>query len=280
MQYRIAHSGITWGYDASTAEAAVRDVAQIGYNAYETIGGVIEAYEAEDRDFGELLARFDIGLIGTYIGTGFRHGEDPEPDIDNARRWLRRARELGAETALLAAGSRRDGPCADPAGWRHIADAFAEIARIAREQGLRTAVHPHTGTLLETRQDIDAFFRAADTDLLPFAPDTGQIAKAGDDPVSTLRDYRDIIRHVHLKDYGGGRETGYLGYAPIGSGVIDMPAIFQILEEAAFAGWVTVELDGTPDAPRPPLVAAQMSRDCLTDILGDRVTWSRRPSPG
>jgi len=107
MAYRIAHSGITWGYDASTAAAAVRDVARVGYNAYETIGGVIEAYEAAGASYADLLARHRIGLIGTYVGTRFRHGEDPAQDIANARRWIMRAKELGATTVLLAAGSRR-----------------------------------------------------------------------------------------------------------------------------------------------------------------------------
>lgn len=276
MFYPIAHSGITWGYDASTAEAAVRDVARTGYNAYETIGGVIEAYEADGRNYAELLARHDISLIGTYVGTRFRPGEDPAADVANAGRWIARARELGAETVLLAAGSRQAGPCEDVAGWRHIARAFGDIARMAQDAGLCAAVHPHTGTLLETRQDIDAFFDAADTDLLPFAPDTGQIAKAGDDPVATLEDYKAIIRHVHLKDYGGGRDTGYLGYAPIGEGVIDMPAIFRILDDVDFDGWVTVELDGTPDAPYTPVEAARKSRDYLTQILGDQVAWTTR----
>ncbi len=276
MTYRIAHSGITWGYDASTAEAAVRDVAQVGYNAYETIGGVIEAYEAEGRSYADLLAQYRIGLIGTYVGVRFRHGEDPDPDIANARRWIARAQELGATMVLLAAGSRKEGPCTDKAGWRHIADAFAEMARIARAADMQTAVHPHTGTLLETRQDIDSFFAAADTDLLPFAPDTGQIAKAGDDAVATLADYKDIIHHVHLKDYGGGRETGYMGYTPIGEGVIDMTAIFHILDGVNYTGWITVELDGTPQAPYSPLEAARRSHDCLTRLLGDRVAWTPR----
>ncbi len=276
MTYQIAHSGITWGYDASTAEAAVRDVAQVGYNAYETIGGVIEAYEAEGQSYADLLAQYNIGLIGTYIGTGFRHGEDPAQDIANAQRWITRAKELGANTVLLAAGSRKDGLCEDKAGWQHIADAFAEMARIAKAEDMLTAVHPHTGTLLETRQDIDSFFEAADVELLPFAPDTGQIAKAGDDAVATLEDYKEIIKHVHLKDYGGGRDTGYAGYTPIGEGVIDMAAIFGILDDVNFSGWVTVELDGTPQAPYTPLDAAQRSHDNLSRLLGDRVAWTTR----
>jgi len=251
-------------------------VARVGYNAYETIGGVIEAYEAAGASYADLLARHRIGLIGTYVGTRFRHGEDPAQDIANARRWIMRAKELGATTVLLAAGSRQAGPCADRTGWRHIADAFAEMARIARAADMLTAVHPHTGTLLETRQDIDSFFAAADVDLLPFAPDTGQIAKAGDDAVATLEDYKEIVKHVHLKDYGGGRETGYMGYAPIGEGVIDMAAVFRILDDVNYAGWVTVELDGTPQAPYTPLEAARRSRDNLTRLLGDRVAWTTR----
>jgi len=135
MHYRIAHSGITWGYDATTAEAAVRDVAKAGYNAYETIGGVIQAYEAAGQDYAVLLDRYNIGLIGTYIGTGFRHGEDPGADIANARAWIQRGQELGASTALLAAGSRKEGPCEDPAGWAGeelLFHAFSIAATIAR----------------------------------------------------------------------------------------------------------------------------------------------------
>ncbi len=41
MTYQIAHSGITWGYDAWGY-----DVAQVGYNL---IGGVIEAMKPKAR---------------------------------------------------------------------------------------------------------------------------------------------------------------------------------------------------------------------------------------
>ena len=142
-----------------------------------------------------------------------------------------------------------------------------------KQIGYWVAIHPHTGPLIETRAEIDAILDAVDPSLVFFAPDTGQIAKAGDDPVAALRTYKSITRHVHLKDYGGGKDTGYAGYVPVGSGVVDMPALFQILEEANFDGWIAVELDGTSETPRPPREAAAMSKRYLEKLLGDRAEW-------
>jgi inosose dehydratase len=109
--------------------------------------------------------------------------------------------------------------------------------------------------------------------VLFFAPDTGQIAKAGDDPIAALETYKSMLRHIHLKDYGGGEPTGYAGYVPIGSGVVDIQAIFNILEEVNYQDWITVELDGTSEASRPPREAAAMSKRYLEELLGDRAAW-------
>ncbi|MHB1356793.1 MAG: sugar phosphate isomerase/epimerase family protein, partial [Anaerolineae bacterium] len=92
---------------------------------------------------------------------------------------------------------------------------------------------------------------------------------------ATLNDYKSIIRHVHLKDWGGGRFTGYADYEPIGSGVVDMAGVFRVLEDANFGGWVMVELDGTPQAPRPPREAAAMSKRYLENLLGDKAVWAK-----
>jgi inosose dehydratase len=53
-QLKIGHTGITWGFSPDDAEGAVRDVANLGYHAYESFGNVLEAWE--DRGgFEQLL---------------------------------------------------------------------------------------------------------------------------------------------------------------------------------------------------------------------------------
>jgi len=273
-KFRIGHSGITWGYDAAAAEEAVRDIAELGYRAYETIGGIIEKYEQERPEgFDALLARYGIPLSAVYCVAQFHDPTKAKDAQEEVLRQAKRGHELGATTLVLQAASRRPGAYTQDAQWRGMANAFNEIARRAANMGMITAIHPHTGTLIEMRAEIDAILNAIDPELVGFAPDTGQIAKGGADMIATLRTYKDRIQHVHLKDYGGGKETGYAGYEPVGNGVLDIPAVFEILEEANFDGWITVELDGTPKSPRPPREAAVMSKRYLEELLGDRADW-------
>lgn len=273
--FKIGHSGITWGYDASTAEAAIKDIAELGYSAYETFGRMPEEYEQKySETFDALLARYGLPLCAVYCTVGFHnptHATDVVPDV---MRWAKRGRELGATALVLAAGSRQGKPYTHATQWEGMGAVFTGIARSAAALGMITSIHPHTGTLVETRAEIDAIFENVDTNLVGFAPDTGQIMKGGADVVATLRAHKDLIRHVHLKDYGGGRETGYVGYEALGKGVVDIPAIFEILDEVNFDGWISVELDGTPQAPRPPREAAAISKRYLEQLLGDRTGWT------
>lgn len=270
-KFRIGHTGITWGYSPDTAAEAVKDVAELGYRAYETIAGIIERYEEQyGEGFDALLARYGIPLSGTYLPVRFESPDQTRQDVEQAIVWAKRAKELGATTVIVQAGSRLPEPFTE---YDKMAEAFNEVGRRVMNLGMIAVIHPHTGTLVETRAEIDAILTRINSDLIGFGPDTGQIAKGGADPVATLRDYQSIIRLVHLKDYGGGRETGYHGYEPIGSGVIDFPAIFQILEDVNFDGWVDVELDSSKNPPRPPREAAAMSKRYLEELLGDKADW-------
>jgi len=270
VTFRIGHTGILWGFQKEDAVTAIRDAAELGYLAYETFGQTIEQYKEEPGGFAALLDKYDLPLAAAYCPTTFYDPEDAEEDIANCARWAKLASDLGAETIVLQGGQRKDVPYPHFEG---MAEVFNEIGRQVAKLGLRAAIHPHTGTLIETGEEIDTILGAVDPSLVGFAPDTGQIMKGGSDPVAVLRKHKPQLWHVHLKDYAGGRETGYVGYEAIGQGVVDMPGIFQVLEEADFDGWVMVELDGTPKAPRSPREAAALSKQYLEDLLGDRAAW-------
>ena len=58
-----------------------------------------------------------------------------------------------------------------------------------------------------------------DTKYVKFGPDVGQMVKGGATPQAVtklVKDYSEIIQHMHLKDYSGG--SYYLGYSPLGFG--------------------------------------------------------------
>lgn len=271
VKFRIGHTGITWGFKPEDSREAIKDTAELGYLSYETFGSVVEEFkQKEPGGLGAILQEYGLALSAVYCPTTFYDPADADADVEQVLRWARLGRDLGAHAVVLQAGRRSTEPYPHFTG---MADAFNRIGRGVQEMGLVTTIHPHTGTLIETRAEIDAILGAIDPAVVGFAPDTGQIAKGGGDPVATLRDHKELIWHVHLKDYAGGRKTAHGGYAPIGSGVIDMEGIFQVLEEADFDGWVNVELDGPPAPPLCSRDVAAMSLGYLRGLLRDRATW-------
>src|SRR4030088_381738 len=62
---KIGHTGITWGFKPEDAAVAIRDVASLGYQGYETFGEVLVAWQPK----GGLKAVLDenrLPLISAY----------------------------------------------------------------------------------------------------------------------------------------------------------------------------------------------------------------------
>jgi inosose dehydratase len=280
---KIGHTGITWGIPADV-EVAYRETAELGYLSFETFAQTIIEWNAKPGGYQALVERYGIPTSAAYC---YKEWVDPatvQQDLDAARREADASREIGASALVLQGGSRpANGHDRD--GMRRLADALNQIGAYCRQIGLVAALHPHTGTAVETRAEIDLILDLTDPALVGFAPDTGQIAKGGSNIVEVLTLYQDRIEHVHLKDWCGifeqdtnGREidtTGYANYEPIGNGVLPMREILQILQPTKQEYWVNVELDGTSRAPRSPKEAAAMSRQYLGDALGNQVAWTR-----
>ena len=74
-----------------------------------------------------------------------------------------------------------------------------------------------------------------------------------------LRDWRDRIDHVHVKDYSRAVLEGVLAdradmaeawrrdvFVELGTGDVDLDAFFAALAESGYSGWLVVEQDRIP----------------------------------
>jgi inosose dehydratase len=124
---------------------------------------------------------------------------------------------------------------------------------VAARHGLRTVLHPHVGTHIETTEEVERFL--ADSDL-PLCLDTGHLLIGGTDPVDLARRYPRRIGHVHLKDVrsaiaevvraGQISYTHAVGagmYVPLGDGDVDVPTLVRVLTDAGYTGWYVLEQD-------------------------------------
>jgi hypothetical protein len=64
----------------------------------------------------------------------------------------------------------------------------------------------------------------------------GHIAKGGMDPVGMIREYRELVNHIHFKDMFPDGE-----WAQTGEGSIDFKTVIDDLVKTDFQGWVVFE---------------------------------------
>lgn len=154
-------------------------------------------------------------------------------------------------------GSRPEGgPSGDQ--LKKLANTLNEIGRQTIAFGVRLAPHPHVWGPMEREHEVRTVMELTDPRYVWLTTDTGHLTLGGMDAVQIISDYYPRIAEVHLKDtypkYRGNRSTPTREehqkaslYHNLGSGGVDFPAVFKLLRDRKFKGWVVCDLD----APRP-----------------------------
>lgn len=260
---KIGHTGITWGYKPDDAEQAIHDVGSLGYYGYESFGEVIEAWEAKGG-IRRLLDAANLPLISAYCNVNLTDQAKRKDETDKIVRWGRLIKSCGGVTAVVGPNGVRRSSYDFQAVRADIVTSLNEMCKAVVDTGITPVLHQHTGTCVETRDEVYAVLEAVDTRYVKFGPDVGQLAKGGSDPVKVVKDFLPLIRHVHLKDWNGGKF--WAEYCPLGQGKVDVPAVLDLLEQNKDMRIVMVELDPSANGPMGPLETARTSRDYLKTL--------------
>jgi inosose dehydratase len=257
---KIGHTGITWGFKPDDAAVAIHDVASLGYQGYETFGEVLVAWETK----GGLKAVLDenrLPLISAYCNVNLTDPTKRTDEIARAVLWAKLIKQSGGVTAVIGPNGVKRASYDFNASKGDIISALNEICKAVDGVGITPALHQHTGTCIETRDEVYSVLEAVDTRYVKFGPDVGQLAKGGVDPVKVVKDFLPLIRHVHLKDWNGGQH--WAEYCPLGQGKVDVPAVLGLLEQSAEMKIIMVELDPSKNPPSTPLETARISKGYL-----------------
>lgn len=265
---KIGHTCITWGTfpnTPDTLEPAMRDIASLGYVGFETFPQVLETLDTR----GELSALIDRYKLPLIAGYHFPNVLDPsvrKQELTEVIRLANVVKKYGGNYLVLQAhNSVRNIPNYNFQEHRaNIVASLNEYGKAIADVGLRAGLHQHTGTAVDTEDQVYAVMEAVDTRYMQFAPDVGQLQKAGGDAAKIVRDFRTITTHVHLKDWSGWDHFG--GYCPMGEGKVDIVSILNTLEEANPTANINVELDPSRNAPYTPLRTAEISKSYLEKL--------------
>jgi len=294
---QVANAPCSWGVIENIAgqrydyARVLDEIAASGYAGTE-LGdwGFMPTDPAQLRS--ELEER-QLALLGSWVSV---HLQDKNRREENAAHCLRVAKLLAAvggpasmvvlgndpytdPMRTLKAGRITPAMALDEAGWQVFAAGAEYVARrVLEETGLRTVLHHHTGTWIETPAETEKLLAMTDASLLGLVFDTGHWAFGGGDPLAGIAQFAERIWYVHFKDHDPAvaresRRQEWDGPAAVGAGIfpelgqgdVDFPGVLAALGRIGYEGWVVVEQDVLPGLGTP-LESARRNRAYLRGI--------------
>jgi inosose dehydratase len=264
---KIAGAPISWGVCEAPgwghqmgAERVLREMSELGLGATEFGPAGFLPGEAKARS--EVLNKLAMEAIGGFFPIVIHRADhDPLPEVLEE---LKSYKATGAYELVIAANTGVDGydekrPKLDEDGWNILFKNLNRIREACEAQGVDAVLHPHFGTMIETRDDVMQVIQGSN---IKFCLDTGHMFLGGTDPVFFSQNYSDRVGHVHMKDVDGalaekvrsGQISYFTGvsnnlYVPLGQGSIDMRQVVKnLVEGAGYRGRFVLEQDLTLSA--------------------------------
>ena len=264
----------------------LREMVEAGYEGTEYGTGL----PSDPESLKAMLAPHGLALASMFCWVSL---EDQARQPDEIERAMGIARTLsGMEVRELILGMRGSSQRIALAGrvppdgsaglteqqWGTLADGIHRLARLCEPLGVRLAVHPHAGSYVETRAELQTLFRVTDPKALGLCVDAGHLVYGGADPVEVVKNFASRVSYIHIKDVdaavlGQARERGYSFldalrayiFCELGNGRVKLRDFMDALREVGFSGWMIVEQD---TSRLPPLETAQTNRRYLKETFG------------
>jgi inosose dehydratase len=288
----VGTASVNWGFDPLYTwvqrppfERMLDEMAAAGYGGTE----ISYNFPADTEELRLSLAKRGLRAAATFHAVDLREASKHDSALRDVVPIADRLQALGSDTLILsdaptpprlAVAGRVSADGSDglnAAQWRAMGDGLNRIGEFLLARGMRGVFHPHVGTFVETRAEIDRLCAMTDPLLLGLCPDTGHLAYAGVNSEDLFQDYAHRIGYVHLKDVDSdllarvhSEKIGFvraveLGlFVELGEGVVAFDRIIESLARVDYGGWLVVE----QDAPRDPLGSAISNRRFLREEFG------------
>jgi inosose dehydratase len=290
---KIGNAPCSWGVEFAGDQRnpdwrkVLSDCAAAGYKGIEL--GPIGFMPEDPAVLGAALAENDLTLIGGVVFRPFHDASLWDEVWDASQRTCTALVAHGAQHLVLidsisprrapTAGRAAEAEQMAPAEWAGFVDRIRRVAQLGVDHGLTVGIHAHAAGFIDFEPELERLLAEVDESLLKICFDTGHHSYAGFDPVAFMRRHIGRISYMHFKDIAPvvkaravADRTGFYDacgqgiFCNLGKGDVNFPAVRQILLDAGFSGWCTVEQDCDPAGGTSPIDDARANRAYLSSI--------------
>jgi len=175
-----------------------------------------------------------VSAVGFHTRGGYADTERLEGRIAATRSALELARSLGAGVVLNHVG---DVPPEGDPRWGLLLDVLGGIAAWGERVGASLCAEAGRAA----PEDLLRIVRALPEGGITCDLVTGALVVHGHDPAEAVASLAGRIGAVHATDALAGPFAGRGRAVPLGRGQVDLPAVFALLEERGYRGWIGLE---------------------------------------
>lgn len=242
-------------------------------------------FPREPQALKAALAPFDMACISGWYSAELLE-RDADAEMAQLRPHLDLLKAMGSTVLVFAETSNAihgditkplsQRPVLAPERWAEFGQRMTQVAERTLREGVRLVYHHHMGTVVQSRQDIDALMTNTG-DAVHLLLDTGHATWAGADPAALAKTYRNRISHFHAKDVRkdvmaqAAREnwsflTAVINgvYTVPGDGMIDYVRVLRELQ--GYSGWVVIEAEQDPKKAHPLTYAKKGYANIVRDL--------------
>ncbi len=269
---KIAYSAITWGNTDALTVKAIQDISALGYRGIQLRANIFGSYRAKPSELKALLDQYKLTLAMFSSGDVAIDPTKEQSTIDTHVAHASFVKALGGSAIQLTNSARPKDrlPTADE--LKRLALVMNEIGKQTADMGVQATYHNHMSQLGETPEEVDVIVQAMNPKYMKLELDIAHYKQGGGQPEKAVKQYKDIIYALHLKDTMSPlpdkpNEPKAYKFVELGRGNVDVPAVFKALDDIKFSGWGIIELDGVPETDKTAAQCAQINKDYITKTL-------------
>jgi sugar phosphate isomerase/epimerase len=205
-----------------------------GVNRIELCG--VHADFSDESGFDAIIKEYsDAGVVITSIGVqGFKGDETAE------RKFFEFARRAGARVISASFDINT------------VPNCFEVAQKLADEFDINLAIHNHGGyDWLGNATTLRKVFSMTG-ERIGLCLDTAWALQAGCDPLQFAEEFGSRLYGIHIKDFVFDR-AGKGEDVVVGTGNLDLPKLFGILESQKYSGYAVLEYEGDVENPVPAI---------------------------
>ena len=263
VDIKFASMSLHWNNpEGDDFEPWLNKVKSIGYDGITCFSEGLECFRDKPSELRRMLD--NAGLKLTAVD--FQLADSPE-------NLVRMLDLMGAVDSSLFVVIVHKASIKTPELYKYYADRLNQIGEISLKRGIRTHLHNNSDSIGRNMTDWQMLMPLLDFNKVFFMADTGHVTKDFDElplqerAVKFINDYWDKLSYLELKDYNEKTDLD----TPLGEGLCDLKAIFGMIKERGYTGWITLEQNQNNGLSlgRSPELCAEISLEYARKMLAN-----------